>query len=174
MMALRAGCIASLLSISLIACQGAATNDAAQSDLVGAWGLVSWRVTSSGGETTYPFGETPEGQIIYSATGQMSAQLMYPGAGIGDLSGLDQTEAILRVSRTFFAYYGTYSVDPIARTVTHHVQGSLRPSWVGTDQLRGFELLDDDRMALTVVLGDAASSDTNFPGSNILMWERLR
>ena len=90
----------------------------------------------------------------------------------GDVEAL--TEAILRVSRTFFAYYGTYSVDPIARTVTHHVQGSLRPSWVGTDQLRGFELLDDDRMALTVVLGDAASSDTNFPGSNILMWERLR
>ena len=99
---------------------------------------------------------------------------MYPGAGISDLSGLNETEAILRVSRTFFAYYGTYSVDPAARTVTHHVQGSLRPSWVGTDQLRSFELLDNDRMALTVVLGDAASSDTNFPGSNILMWERLR
>ena len=164
-MALRAGCIASLLSLSLIACQGAATDDSAHSDLVGAWGLVSWRVTSADGETTYPFGETPEGQIIYSATGQMSAQLMYPRAEIGDLSGLDQTQAIRRVARTFFAYYGTYSVDAAARTVTHHVQGSLRPSWVGTDQLRGFELLDDDRMALTVVLGDAASSDTNFPGS---------
>ena len=100
-MALRAGCIASLLSLSLIACQGAATDDSAHSDLVGAWGLVSWRVTSADGETSYPFGETPEGQIIYSATAQMSAQLMYPGAEIGDLSGLDQTQVIRRVSRTF-------------------------------------------------------------------------
>ena len=69
MMALRAGCIASLLSLSLIACQGAATDDSAHSDLVGAWGLVSWRVTSADGETSYPFGETPEGQIIYFCDG---------------------------------------------------------------------------------------------------------
>jgi len=118
-------------------------------DLTGTWRLVSYRLIGADGDTTYPFGETPEGQIIYTATGQMSAHLMYPGAEPGDLSGLDATEIFARVSRTYIAYYGRYTVDVDAGTVTHHVQGSLRPTWVGTDQIREFELLGSDRLSLT-------------------------
>jgi hypothetical protein len=159
------------LAIALLACQEEARDHtAAEHGLTGVWHLVSWRLTNADGEVTYPYGETPEGQIIYTATGQMSAQLMYPGAELGDLSGLDPTAAISQVSRTFFAYYGMYTVDDEAGTVTHHVRGCLSPAWVGTDQVRQFEWLGDDRLELAARMGD----DTNVAGENVLVWERVR
>jgi hypothetical protein len=36
----------------------------------------------------------------------------------------------------YVAYFGTYAVDKKAGAVTHHVQGSLRPSYLATDQVR--------------------------------------
>ncbi len=168
---LRAFCVAFLLGVALVGCPGAANdNTSPEPGITGVWGLVSWRLADAEGEVTYPYGETPGGQIIYSATGEMSAQLMYPGAELGDLSGLDPTAAISRVSKTFFAYYGTYTVDEVAGTVTHHVRGSLAPTWVGTDQVRKFELLGNDRLSLSATMGD----DTNVAGENVLVWERVR
>ena len=143
-------------------------------DLTGEWRLVSWHLISPNGETTYPFGETPEGQIIYTGTGEMSAHLMYPGAEPGDLSGLDATEIFARVSRTYIAYYGTYTVDAAAGTVTHHVRGSLRQSWVGTDQVREFEMIGDDRLSLTANTPRNTEFSTNYAGANVLVWERIQ
>ena len=40
------------------------------------------------------------------------------------------------------AYFGTYSVDEQARTVTHHRQGSVQPGDKG-DLVRGYEFVGD-------------------------------
>jgi hypothetical protein len=112
------------------------------------------------------------GQIIYTDTGHMSAQLTNPDLRVEDVSGMDEQDLVGRVARTFFAYHGTYSVDLAAGTVTHHVQGSIRPSWIGSDQVRGFEMIDADHMKLFAITGGTASGGTNFPGSNVLLWER--
>ncbi len=101
-----------------------------------------------------------------------SAQLANPDRRVEDVSGIDKDDIVGRVARTFFAYYGTYSVDLTAGTVTHHVQGSIRPSWIGTDQVRGVEMVDADHMKLSALTGGTASGATNFPGSNMLLWER--
>lgn len=85
---------------------------------------MSWQVTDSAGRTSYPFGPNPEGQITYTASGRMSAQLMNPGVDVASVTGVDPGDLLGRVTRTFFAYYGTYSVDPDAGTVTHHVEGT--------------------------------------------------
>ena len=167
------------LALGLVACQEGARGDPSTGqDLTGTWRLVSYRLITAEGDTTYPFGETPEGQIIYTGagdgTGEMSAHIMYPGAEPGDLSGLDATEIFARVSRTYIAYYGTYTVDAVAGTVTHHVRGSLRPTWVGTDQVRDFELLGGDRLSLTASTPRGTNFSVNFVGSNVLIWERVR
>ncbi len=176
-MLFRDFCIA--LPLALVACQeGARDESLTAPDLTGTWRLVSYRLISAEGDTTYPFGETPEGQIIYTGTGdgtgEMSAHLMYPGAEPGDLSGLDATEIFARVSRTYIAYYGTYTVDGAAGTVTHHVRGSLRPTWVGTDQVREFELLGGDRLSLTASTPRGTNFSVNYVGANVLIWERVR
>lgn len=162
--------IALSLSVGVIACQNAANDEAAQPPgIVGAWSLVSWRLTNAEGETTYPYGENPQGQIIYTETGEMSAQLMHPGAELGDLTGLDPVAAINRVAETFFAYYGSYTLDTALGTVTHHVRGSLAPTWVGADQVREFEFVGSNRLRLSARLGE----ETTVPGENVLTWERV-
>jgi hypothetical protein len=45
----------------------------------------------------------------------------------------------------YVAYWGTYSVDEAAMTLHLHLDGSVRPGWVGGNQHRKFEFPDDGR-----------------------------
>ena len=161
--------------LGILACQQPPSAAAGPSSaLLGTWSLVSWEVTDSEGETSYPFGPSPEGQIIYAESGHMSVHLMHRELRVEDVTGVDDNDLVGRVARTFIAYYGTYSIDADASSVTHHVQGSLRPSMRGTDQVRGFELLDPDRVRLSALRGGSAPGATTSPGLNELIWERVR
>lgn len=142
---------------------------------VGAWRLVSWETRSAAGDVSHPYGEAPEGQIIYTSNGQMSAQLMNPGAALPEVAGSSDEDVIAQVAATFFAYHGTYSLDESARTVTHHVSGSLAPSWVGTDQVREYEFLSDDRLRLSAVIKNGeVAREAGVTGRQILVWQRIR
>ncbi len=157
---------------ALMGCQ---SQERGKNPFVGTWNLVSWVATSPSGEQSYPYGKSPEGQLIYTTDGQMSAQLMRPEAALPNLAGLSQDEVMGLVLTTFIAYYGTYSLDESAQTVTHQVVGSLAQSWVGTDQLREFEFLSDGRLRLTARLeNDPTAQDFGADATNVLVWERAR
>lgn len=143
---------------------------------VGAWHLVSWTVKADDGTTTYPFGEQAQGQIVYTSSGQMSVQLMRPGADLSRFADLDGVSALDELGRTtFFAYWGTYEVDDTAKTVTHHVEGSLSPTWVGTAQIRGYRFESEDRLVLTPQPEDAEhQAGLDLTQVNKLIWERVR
>lgn len=142
--------------------------------VVGAWNLISWEQRTGTGEVSYPHGDNPIGQIIYTENGQMSAQLMNPEATLLDVTGLSADELLAQVGTMFFAYHGTYSVDEPAQTVTHHLQGSLYPTWVGTDQVREFEFLGDDVLQLTAIIEDRITESAGATGTHVLLWERVR
>ena len=96
---------------------------------------------------------------------------MRPGADITRLADLDGESALQELGKTiFFAYWGTYEVDDTADTVTHHVEGSLAPTWVGTVQVRGFRFESEDRLILTAQIADAEDPTE----INELIWERVR
>jgi hypothetical protein len=46
------------------------------------------------------------------------------------------------------SYFGTYTIDPSARTVAHHVHGASYPNWMGKDQIR-FYRVDGLRLVLS-------------------------
>ena len=61
----------------------------------------------------------------------------------------------------YIAYFGTYSIDERARTVTHHRQGSVQPGDVA-DLVRGYEFAGD-RLILRP------------PGTTYeVVWERIK
>jgi hypothetical protein len=61
----------------------------------------------------------------------------------------------------YIAYFGTYTVDERARTVTHRRQGSVQPGDVA-DLVRGYEFVGD-RLILRP------------PGTNYeVVWERIK
>lgn len=116
---------------------------------LGSWELVDWRTTSGAGEVDFPYGENARGQITYTPDGRMSAHLMRPPEDPSD------------EPPQHLAYWGTFSLQAADGTVTHHVIGADRRNWIGSDQVRSFEFVGDDRLVLAL-------------GSNRLTWERAR
>ena len=110
--------------------------------MVGAWRLVSYESRDNTGAVHYPFGQGAIGRLLYDAHGNVSAMLMKsdrpPFASQDPLRG---TDAEVRAAfHGFSAYFGTYSVDPLTRTVTHHVIAASYPNWANGDQVRCYKL----------------------------------
>jgi hypothetical protein len=131
--------------------------------LVGAWELVSYEIIAADG-TRRP-GNYDRGQITYDASGRMSAHLMH-SSNKADAS--PQTDEVRATAfRRYLGYYGPFVVDDSGGTVTHIVEGSSNPSWVGTKQLRYFEL-SADNTRLTLSLRDGTRTTQS------LVWKRSR
>ncbi len=117
--------------------------------LVGVWELESYTVTNSEGLARFPYGQAPVGQLIYTEDGRMSAQMMRADFDLGSFAGMDGETAIREAGLSgFFAYWGSYSLDRDASTVTHHLAGSLYSDWVGVDQLRNYRFEDDTTLVI--------------------------
>ena len=118
---------------------------AAKERFVGVWKLVSYEVGAS-----HPMGRGAVGLLIYGADGHMSLQIMRPdrpnfrsdGSKEGgyEVGNAQETQSAFR---GYIAYFGTYEVEGKERFVTHHIEGSLFPNWIGRDQIEFFELSDD-------------------------------
>jgi hypothetical protein len=141
--------IALLLLTTFAACAGSPKETTGNSEikddgLVGTWRFASMEARSPEGQIIYPYGENIFGRLVYTADGFMSVLLMNPDRprfGSDDpMAGTpDEIEAAFR---GFDAYCGTYTIDKEQATVTHHIQASKFPNWIGTDQVRSFESRD--------------------------------
>ena len=116
---------------------------------LGSWELVEWVARNRQGEPTHPYGENAQGQITYTADGRMSAHLMRPPADPSD------------APPQHLAYWGTFTLQAAAGTVTHHVIGADRADWIGSDQVRQFRFEGRDRLVLSL-------------GQQHLTWRRAR
>ena len=117
-----------------------AESDSPASQFVGSWSLVSFTDVDENGKTIDRYGENAFGRITYGTNGKMMVVLMRRGRE--DVSDSE-----------FFSYTGSFDIDEVAGTVTHHVEACNEPSWVGTDRVRKFQMLDGDRIALRPVEG---------------------
>src|ERR1051325_1972913 len=117
--------------------------DAQTPRIVGTWQLMSRTVTRADGSKVIDavLGEQPSGRLVYDASGAMSLQMMRTGrkeAISTPANAKDKANA--RVILGYDSYFGRYTVDEKAGTVTHHVEGSLFPEDVGDDWVRPFTL----------------------------------
>ena len=110
--------------------------------IVGTWHLGDSYSEKSGGRTDLPVGGKVTGQINCEAASNMAAQLI--GADRPHLSSRNPQEVSDEEFRIAFkgytSYFGTYTIDTSAGTITHHVVGASVPNWPGHDQIRYFEL----------------------------------
>jgi hypothetical protein len=120
--------------------------------IVGTWKLVKYEDLSADGTVSYPFGEKPQGYFVYDSTGHLSIQIMKtpamrPFDGMRD--GTGDAGKFRDAFLSYMAYFGTYSVDVAKGTVTHHIEGSLRPDYTNTDQVRSFRI-EDNRLIIEI------------------------
>ncbi len=121
--------------------------------LLGVWKVVSyeWKDKATA-QVQYPMGKRPVGRITYDAAGRMSAQLMSSDrksvggpATLGAVSAIRSASAedLREMVSGYISYFGRFEIDEKSRTVIHHVEGALIPSWVGSAQRRSYELKGD-------------------------------
>ena len=130
------------------------------SAFVGAWHLVSETEQGADGVTIFPRGENPPGLLMYQADGWMSVQLMRRDhtGDLRDLStALDQ----------YLGYYGRYTVDHAAQTVTHHLESCSYPAWIGTDLVRRFQFSGNRLSLMARFVRDGQAVE------RVLVWERV-
>lgn len=118
--------------------------------IVGVWQLMTRTVSRVDGTNIVDpvLGEKPAGRLVYDASGAMMLQMMRPGrkdAISAPANAQDKTNP--RVILGYDSYFGRYTVDEKAGTITHHVEGSLFPEDLGSDWVRPFTL-EGDRLTL--------------------------
>ena len=117
--------------------------------VVGTWTLVSYEARYPDGRVMPVYGPSPVGRLIYDARGRMSVHIADPRRPrFVSPDRLLATDAEVRAAFDgYFGYFGTYSVDERAGTMTHHVEGAAFPNYAGTDQTRQLTI-EADRLEL--------------------------
>ena len=127
--------------------QSAPTSEEAKR-FIGTWRLIS---------------DTSTGLMYYDGLGNMAAQVM-PSRSRAKYAGTQPTPDEAKEAITgYLAYFGTYSVNEGAHTITHHRKANINPGQVGDDVVRGYEFAPGDRVILT----PAGSA-------NQVTWERMK
>jgi hypothetical protein len=129
------------------------TRESIAARLVGVWKLVSYKVDQEGREDSLPFGPEPQGFLIYTPEGFVSAQLMKPGRSL--FQGHDwqagTADEYQQAGSGYISYCGVYQVDEEKKTVTHIPSVALVPNIILKPQLRSVTL-DRDRLTLVAVI----------------------
>jgi lipocalin-like protein len=124
---------------------------------VGAWRYVGATID---GKPDAARGPNPKGLIVYDLSGHMAVHVApekpAKPAG-GELTPADAKLALAGV----VAYFGAYSIDEGAGTVTHHKHASVQPG-DGGDVVRAYEFAGD-----RLILRPVESKNT------AIIWERI-
>jgi Lipocalin-like domain len=115
-------------------------------EIVGAWNLETRTVTRADGSAINDpvLGQKPLGRLFYDASGVMMLQMMRQGRSTAMSTPANPNDAANpRIVLGYDAYFGRYTVDERAGTVTHHVDGSLFPEDLGDDWVRPITIRGD-------------------------------
>ena len=140
-----------------------------KNDLVGTWELESWSIGyDDRDELSFPYGEEPQGLLLYTTDGWMSASI-----GLPKRERLPEDVSFRKIPdklkaqafTSYFHYAGRYRVED--GDVVHYVTQSLNPNFPGTEQLRHAEL---DGQTLVLSGKDEVGGVTRF---HSLVWHRV-
>jgi hypothetical protein len=136
------------------------------SELIGAWSLLDWTTQDASGKTSRPFGERPQGILVYTADGTLCSSFSRAGraplgASLAEITaarrywmGLDAGEPpreelhrrFIEAALHFNSYGGRYTIE--ADRVHHHVEVALYPDWIGKRLSRTFRF-EGNRLTLS-------------------------
>ncbi|HWI17033.1 MAG TPA: lipocalin-like domain-containing protein [Vicinamibacterales bacterium] len=137
-----------------------------QRQFIGNWRLVSFEQFDEKGAGR-PSAYTG-GRIMYDTAGHMAAQLTYSNRKPLSTPSTEAERAA--AYQSFLSYYAKYSIDPAAKTVTHHVEGSTNPNWASSqiNLVRWYEFSPDGNRLMLSTKNDAGRV------TGTLTWERIR
>ena len=138
--------------------------------LLGTWELIS-RIdrTAAGDERVEPsLGSDPVALLYYDRGGRFAAQFMKRDRAsvTPDVAAAGANNS--RARGGYDAYFGSYTVDDTAGTVTQKLDGALSPENVGMVLTRGM-VVEGDRLTIEV----ATNAPDGTPVTRTLTWKRV-
>ncbi len=109
----------------------------ARERLLGAWRYVGTRINGANRDR----GANPKGMIYYGPHGEMAVQIA-PDVERKRAGAVMTPEEAFIALKDYIAYFGTYTVDEAAGTVTHHRADNLQPG-EGGDLIRRYEFVGE-------------------------------
>lgn len=138
---------------------------------LGSWKLDSIFIRRPGGTVDYPFGRGAKGILTYNGDGRMSVGVWAadrrPFAVDDQRKGTPAENAAAMGS--IIAYFGTFTVETKARTVSHHVGQAFYPNWNSTTQTR-FYAFDKGERRLTLKTPPIPLGGKT--GTLVVVWEK--
>lgn len=104
---------------------------------MGSWRYLGTRIDGA----NWDRGPNPKGMIYYGPHGEMAVQIAPDIERKRAGAVVAPDEAALAISG-YIAYFGTYSINEQAGTVTHHRHASIQPGDSG-DLVRRYEFIGD-------------------------------
>jgi len=162
--------IVAVLAAALVCGQAGAQQKSLREQIVGTWNFVVAEVAAPDGKKSYPFGETPNGILIFTADGQFSqihaASDLPKIASNNRLTGTpEEFAAIMRRSIWVF---GSYSINEEKKTVTFEIVSASYPNWQGEAQERTIDRLTANEFVNTNhnVAGGRGSASNYYKRAN--------
>jgi hypothetical protein len=131
----------------IIACAlpgSARERSSAARSLVGMWEIVEYSQTEQDSGVVRFANDRPSGHLVYTKNGRMVAWVTRNNRPAADLVPSDEVRVAWQKA-IIAGYSGRYTLKP--GIVTHHVESAWNPAWVGTDQVRRYEL-NGDRLVI--------------------------
>jgi hypothetical protein len=135
--------------------------------LVGTWTVVSQYTIAPDGKREELYGVKPIGRLTFDAGGRFSYILFNPARPV--FASRDKYKGTPEEYATAVqggqAYFGTFSVNE--DRIVYHIEGSLEPSWQGTDRTGASVTLVDDELKY-----NATTPSTGITAYQV--WKRMK
>jgi hypothetical protein len=141
-----------VLGLTVLSARVVAQQAALKERLVGTWMLTEFTGERADGGKFEPFGADPKGIVIFTSDGHFSlfqskAQVPRIASDDRDRATPEEATGVIRAS---IAYYGAYSVNDDAKTVSLVLDGSTFANLIGgPEQTRMITLLSAEELRLT-------------------------
>ena len=116
--------------------------------LVGTWIVVSQYTIAPDGKREEIYGVKPIGRLTFDTGGRFSYILFNPARPV--FASRDKYRGTPEEYATAVqggqAYFGTFAVNEAGDRIVYHIEGSLEPSWQGTDRTGASVTLVDDEL----------------------------
>ncbi len=117
-----------------------------KNEIIGTWELLSYiEVPLDGLDSSFPFGKTPKGLLLYGPDGYMAVQISsrdHLKCVSDDRLKVSTEEAEQRI-KGYLAFSGRYTVDNRNAHVVYDIESSFFPNWEGSRHVRKLDFDGD-------------------------------
>ncbi|THU38293.1 lipocalin-like domain-containing protein [Niastella caeni] len=117
-----------------------------QQQLIGTWTLLSVDNIYADGSRVHPYGENPQGLLIFDEKGNYAIQILKavrPKIASGDKNKCTPEESAALVQGSN-SHFGKYEVDEKGSSITFNIEHAFYPNWEGTRQKRIYTYTGDE------------------------------